>query len=211
MSPTTDERTGIDGRVARGERSRSAIVDRARRLAAAEGLDGLSIARLADELGMSKSGVVALFGSKEALQLATVAIARDVFIDEVVVPALAVSDGLDRLRALLESHLRYSESRRESGGCFFAATSSEFAGRSSPVRDAIVAARAEWDDTLLRIVDRAIERGGLSAATDAPQLAFELRALLEAANADALRLGTAEPSRRARVAIDALLERARPA
>lgn len=79
------------------------------------------------------------------------------------------------------------------------------------MRDAIVAARAEWDDTLLRIVDRAIERGGLSAATDAPQLAFELRALLEAANADALRLGTAEPSRRARVAIDALLERARPA
>lgn len=197
-----------DGRVLRGERSRAAIVDRARVLAAVDGLDGLSLSRLADDLGMSKSGVVALFGSKEALQLATVAIARDVFIEEVVAPALVVDGGLERLRVLLESHMRYSEARRASGGCFFAATSSEFAGRPSSVRDAIIAARAEWDDALLRIVERAIGKGDLDPDTDAEQLAFELRALLEAANADAVRLGSAEPHRRTRIAIDAVLRRA---
>lgn len=196
-----------DRRVLRGERSRAAIVDRARRLATMEGLDGLSLARLADELGMSKSGVVALFGSKEALQLATVSIARDVFIAEVVAPALATTGGLDRLQVLLEAHLAYSASRRESGGCFFAATSSEFASRPSPVRDAIVAARAEWDATLIRIIARAVEKGDLNAATDPSQLSFELRALLEAANADALRLGTDEPFRRTRLALDETLSR----
>ncbi|GAA1692716.1 TetR/AcrR family transcriptional regulator [Microcella alkalica] len=188
--------------------SRAAIVDRARRLAAVEGLDGLSLARLAHDLGMSKSGVVALFGSKEALQLATVSIARDVFVEEVVAPVLSVAGGLDRLRALLESHVRYSEARRESGGCFFAATSSEFAGRPSSVRDAILAARAEWDAVLLRIVERAIGKGDLDPDTDAEQLAYQLRALLEAASTDALRLGTAEPHRRTRIAIEAVLRSA---
>lgn len=208
MTRVDDHRATSDGRVLRGERSRAAIVDRARVLAAVEGLDGLSLARLALELGMSKSGVVALFGSKEALQLATVAVAREVFVEEVIAPALVVDGGLDRLRALLESHMRYSEARRASGGCFFAATSSEFAGRSNSVRDAILAARAEWDDALLRVVARAVERGDLDPDTDPEQLAYELRALLEAANADALRLGSAEPHRRTRIAIDAILSRA---
>jgi AcrR family transcriptional regulator len=199
-----------DGRALRGERSRAAIVDSARRRAAAEGLEGLSLARLAHELGMSKSGVVALFGSKEELQLATVAIAREVFIDEVVAPSLGVSDGLGRLRSLLESHLRYSASRRDSGGCFFAATSQEFAGREGGrVREAIQAARAEWDEALRRTIARAIDEGGLDAAVDPDQLSFELRALLEAANADAVRLASPEPYRRARAAIESVLGRAR--
>ena len=198
--------TAIDGRAARGARSRGAIVDRARRLAAVDGLEGVSLARLAQELAMSKSGVAALFGSKEALQLATIAAAREVFVDEVVRPSLAVQGGVDRVRALVEAHLRYSERRLESGGCFFSSTSSEFAARPSPVREAIVSARRAWDETVTLVVARAIERGELPATTDAAQLSFALRALLEAANSDALQFSSAEPYRRARTAVESLLE-----
>src|SRR5438045_5361767 len=83
-----------------GEQSRSAILDAAARLATVEGIGGLSIARLADAVGMSKSGLFAHFGSKEELQLATVDTASSVFFRQVVNPAMAARSGIDRLRLL---------------------------------------------------------------------------------------------------------------
>jgi len=196
----------MDGRAARGARSRMAILDRARGIAATQGLDGVSFARLATDIDMSKSGVAALFGSKEGLQLATVAAAREVFIDEVVRPALGVPGGVARLATLIAAHLDYSERRRESGGCFFSATSSEFAGRPSAVKDAIAAARVEWDETLERVVTSAVRADELPESTDVAQLAFEIRALLECANTDGVRLASAEPYERARRAALSMLE-----
>ena len=62
-----------------GERSRNAILREAAQLATVEGIDGLSIGRLADAVGMSKSGLFAHFGSKEELQLATIEAASALF------------------------------------------------------------------------------------------------------------------------------------
>ena len=126
--------TEMRGRAARGQRTREAILKTAVDVASAEGLEGLTIGRLAAELEMSKSGLFAHFGSKEELQLATIGAAREIFVDEVVRPAFENDPGLSRLWALLDSWLRYAEAGIFKGGCFFAAASAEFDGRPGPVR-----------------------------------------------------------------------------
>src|SRR3954470_20735610 len=102
-----------------GERSRAAILHEAARLATVEGLDGLSLARLADAVGMSKSGLFAHFGSKEELQLATVEAARTTFDELVVSPAAEAAPGLPRLRAYIERFLDHVQEGVFPGGCFF--------------------------------------------------------------------------------------------
>src|ERR1044072_3622535 len=107
-----------DGRRARGDRARRAILARSMQLASAEGLVDLSIARLAGELEMSKSGLFAHFGSQEELQLSTVRAARRVFSDGAVVPALEEEPGIARLHALLTAWFTYIDSDTFKGGCF---------------------------------------------------------------------------------------------
>src|SRR5918911_1046282 len=103
-----------------GEHSRSAILDQAARLATVEGISGLSIARLAEAVGMSKSGLFAHFGSKQELQLATVETASLVFNAQVVEPAMAATSGIERLRRLVSGFLSYVQAETYPGGCFFA-------------------------------------------------------------------------------------------
>ena len=125
--------------------------------ATVDGLDGLTIGRLADASGHSKSGIATLFGSKEQLQLAVVAAAREVFIDRVVAPARARTPrGLIRVCTLLGDWLDYSRDRVFRGGCFFAATSVEFDAKPGVVRDAIVAASSEWEDYLTVSIEYAL-------------------------------------------------------
>jgi AcrR family transcriptional regulator len=174
-------------------------------LASVDGLDGLSIGALAARSGMSKGGVVALFGSKEQLQLATIDAAIEVFHEHVVAPALAEKGGLARLRVLTDAWLRYSQSRVFAGGCFFAAASAELGSRPGTVRDAIAQAMTDWQAFMRRTVVRALERGDLAADTDAAQLSFEITSLLDGANDLSILFGSDEPYARARTAIDRLL------
>jgi AcrR family transcriptional regulator len=190
-----------DGRRVRGDESRSAVMKLAVDIASVEGLDGLSIGSLAAGAARSKSGVIALFGTKERLQLATIEAGRVIFADHVIRPALQKEGGLERLHALLEGWIAYSERRVFSGGCFFAAATAEFGSRPGPLRDAVAAAVAEWNDCIRRVIDRAIDRGELDRATDVDQCLFEIRALLDAANSDSLLFGTSEPYARARTAL----------
>jgi len=166
----------------KGERTRAGILDRAVDLASLEGLEGVTIGRLADELSMSKSGLFAHFGSKEELQLATVQAARDRFVDEVVRPALGTPRGYERLIAICRSWLDYVRRQVFPGGCFFAAASFEFDGRPGVVRDAIAAAMDDWMATLEKAIRMAREEKHLDSKIDPPQLAFELNALFFGAN-----------------------------
>jgi len=165
-----------------GDRSRQRILETAARLATIEGLDGLSLARLAEETGMSKSGVFGLFGSKEELQLATIDRARQVFIAEVVQPALAVSAGIDQLIALCEAYLDYVGRRVWPGGCFFASVASEVGGRTGPVHDRIASEQRQWVELLADNARRAIAVGELPGAEDPEQLAAELSTMLTGAD-----------------------------
>ncbi|MBX7432219.1 TetR/AcrR family transcriptional regulator [Mycobacterium sp. Y57] len=165
-----------------GERSRRKVLDVAARLASVEGLDGLSIGRLADAADMPKSSVYVLFGSKEELQLATVDAARTSFIAEVVQPALTLPPGRDRLNALCEGFLSYVQRRVFPGGCFFVAVSAELGGRDGRVRDRVADYQQQWRDLLRQTADEAHRQGELPAGTDPDQLAFELGAMLTGTN-----------------------------
>ncbi|HOY82654.1 MAG TPA: TetR family transcriptional regulator C-terminal domain-containing protein [Rhodoglobus sp.] len=200
-----DVATLEDGRRVRGDVSRRAVMERAVNLASVEGLDGLSIGALAAESAMSKGGIVALFGTKEQLQLATVEAARQLFTETVITPALAAPAGLTRLRTLVEAWLDYSERRVFQGGCFFAAATAEMGTKPGPVRDAVAAAMDDWRDFVAGAVQRAIDAGDLSATVDPDQLAFEIIALLDGANAASVLRDTVEPYSRARSAISRLL------
>src|SRR6478672_5669555 len=121
-----------------GERSRATILREAARLATVEGIGGLSIGRLADAVGMSKSGLFAHFGSKEELQLATVDLAGELFTEHVLSAGDDAHSARERLSALTEGYLRYVSEETFPGGCFFASVLSEVDMRPGPVRDAMI-------------------------------------------------------------------------
>jgi AcrR family transcriptional regulator len=197
--------TTTDGRRARGDLSRETVMRLAVDIASVDGLEGLSIGTLAMGANLSKSGVVALFGSKEKLQLAAIQAAREIFIAFVISPALALQGGRERLDGMLDNWIRYSETRIFAGGCFFAAATAEVASKQGPVHDAVADQVRGWDDTLSRVIIRAVDKGELDPPEDVAQLAFEIRAVLDAANTDSLIFGSAEPYARARVALQRLL------
>jgi AcrR family transcriptional regulator len=185
----------------RDEQTRTTILRRAAELATVDGLDGLTIGRLATDLGVSKSGLFGFFGSKEELQLATIRTATSVFIQEVVEPALAVPVGLARVAALCEKWLQYSERRVFPGGCFFMAGATEFAARPGRVHDALSAAHTDWLRLVTRTLKDARAVGELAADVDAEQLAFELIAFTNAANAAAVLHDDPASYRRSRTAV----------
>jgi AcrR family transcriptional regulator len=198
-----------DGRRERGRRTRASILTTAVDIASVEGLEGLTIGRLATELGMSKSGLFAHFGSKEELQLATIDAARGVFIEEVVHAVRAAGRGLPRLRALLDAHLAYMRREVFRGGCFFGAARMEFDGRPpGPVRDAIAKQTDDWLALLAARVRAAQEAGHLDPDVEPEQLAFELDALQAAANVSFQMRGDESVFDRAKRAIDARLDAA---
>jgi len=170
------------GRKAQGQRTRHAILETAVHIASAEGLQGLTIGRLALELSMSKSGLFAHFGSKEELQIATVETARSIFINEVIKPAFAANEGLVRLRTLCDTWLGYVQNGIFRGGCFFAAAAAEFDSRPGVVRDRIAEIMKEWLATLQRAIMEAQNAGQLKSDVDATQLAFEFNSLELGAN-----------------------------
>ena len=166
----------------KGAQTRSAILDEAARLATVVGLDGLSVGGLARAIGMSKSGVYAHFGSKQELQLSTIESARVTFVEEVLRPALEAPRGTGRLGAACEEFLSHVERGVFPGGCFFSAAAVDVASWPGPVRDAIACQRTAWLAVLERLAREAQELGEIDTAEDAAQLAFELQALLAAAN-----------------------------
>lgn len=158
----------------KGERTRESILRTAVDLASLEGLEGLSIGRLADELKMSKSGLFAHFGSKQDLQVATVEMARQIFKERIIRPALAQPPGMPRLWELCDRWLSHVEAKVFAGGCFFTAASYEFDSRPGPVRTAIVDAMRQWLGTLTRAVEEAQKAGHLNGNLDAARFALEI-------------------------------------
>jgi|GEM_PF-384783 len=198
----------VDGRRVRGDASRRQVLAAAVDLASVEGLDQLSIARIADAASVSKSGVATLFGSKERLQLATVEAARLRFVETVVTPARELPRGLGRVVALVDRWIAYSRDRVFPGGCFFAEAAADFDAKPGPVRDAIDRALADWSGYLGASLGHARSLGELPALDDPDQLAFEFTALLDLANRDSVMRGTNASYVRARAGIAARLRAA---
>ena len=194
----------------KGQRTRNSILEVAAALATEEGLEPLSIGRLAEATAMSKSGLFAHFGSKEELQLATVDYAATLFVSEVVDPARSAPKGLARIWALCDHMIGYAERQVFPGGCFFAATSFEFNNRPGPVRDRIEEMIRSWLSYLEHAVEQAQEAGELDPNASAREVAFQLDAFAQASNAQYQLFRDPQVFDDARRAIQERLESLRP-
>jgi len=203
--PTTlEERT----RPSHGERRRRAILAAAVDLGSAEGLGSLSIARLAEATGMSKSGLFAHFGSKQGLQLATVDAAQADFERRVLEPAQHRDPGLDRLRALLGSWIDYVDGIEFRGGCFFYQTTSEYGSQSGPVHDRLAQLALSWIRSLVVEARVARSQRELRPEADPEQLVFGLHACVQEANWARQLFGDVRAFERARSAVRAAIDAA---
>ncbi|GAB7041042.1 MULTISPECIES: TetR/AcrR family transcriptional regulator [Catenuloplanes] len=166
-----------DGRLARGDRTRAAVLDTAVALATRDGLDGLSLAQVADELRLSKSALFAHWRRKEDLQLATIERAREQWLERVIGPALREPRGVRRLWALHRRRIAFYADSVLPGGCFFANAEFEFNAREGPVKERLAEILADWLGLLERLAREAIEAGELVPGTDPALLAYESEAL----------------------------------
>jgi AcrR family transcriptional regulator len=191
--------------VADAARTRSAILERSVRLASVEGLEGLTIGRLATDLEMSKGGVLGHFGTKEELQLAALEAASEIYRREIWEPAQDAAPGRARLLAICDAWLSYLARDVFPGGCFVAAASCEFDDRPGRVHDAVVAMHRRWMGVLAREVRIAVKNGELPRATDPEDIAFGLNATAMGVNQARRLLGDATAPERGWRAMRALL------
>lgn len=165
-----------DGRRARGDLTRHRAARAAADIATTHGLDSISVGSLAKATGLSKSGILTVFGSRESIQLAAVAEARQVYVDTVIAPAWSEPAGAPRLRALVDAWSEYLLNQVFPGGCFISATSVEYGHRDGPVADAVRELKAEW----LRLLEQELAAAGSTRPEDD---AFRVDAFLAMGNA----------------------------
>jgi AcrR family transcriptional regulator len=204
-APGTPPRTREAARPRKGDATRAAIVEAALALARRDGLEGLTIGVLAEQMRMSKSGVFAHFGSREELQLAVMKEYSARFVDEVLRPAVRRPRGLPRLRALLENWLALLARELEQG-CLMISGASEYDDRPGPLRDAVVQIVEGWKRELLRAIEQARDEGHLRRDVDAEQLVFEIYGLMLALHHDARLLHSPDSVKRARAGLARLLD-----
>ena len=183
------------------------ILDAAFKIASRLGLEGLTIGSLADETGMSKSGLFAHFGSREDLQLAVLEHAARLYGERVFAPALKIDRGLPRLRALFEGWLDWSQSSGLPGGCIMISAANEYDDRPGPIRDAVIEYQHRGNAISEKAVRLAIEEGHLRSDTDPEQIAFEMLGIVLASHNHRRLLGDRESRKRALKAFDQLIER----
>jgi AcrR family transcriptional regulator len=182
--------------------TRELILDHAYALATRDGLEGLSIGNLAADVGMSKSGVFAHFGSREDLQLAVLDAGAQRFAAAVMQPALREPRGLPRLRAIVRNWFDWS--CRHAEGCVLLSAVSEYDGREGALHDGVVRQQSQWREVLAKAAQLAIDAGHFRADADPEQIAFEIYALILGLHHDAGLFGFEPASARADAAFERL-------
>ena len=188
----------------KGAHTRETILVRAYLLACVHGLEGLTIGGVAEQVGMSKSGVFAHFGSREELQLATLDVAGERFLAQVLLPALRERRGLPRLRAIFANWSTWVR-HEDDGGCLFLAAATEYDDRPGAIRDRLLRLESAWREQLALAVDLAIQAGELGPGTEPAQFAFEMYALALAVHHDAGLTGYDEAAARGTRAFERLI------
>lgn len=195
---------------AKGQETRERILDTAFRMAAREGLDGLSLSTLANELGISKSGLFAHFRSKEELQLEMLQLASDRFVNSVMVPAFQERRGLPRLSAIFENWVRWASDPALPGGCIFVAASSELDDHEGRVRDFVVVQQRLLLQAIGRAAQLCVDSGEFRRDVDIEQFAFEFLGIYLAFHHARRLLREPRADKRARKAFNHLVDAALP-
>jgi len=195
--------------LSKGEQTRRLILDRALRMAGEVGLEGVSIGALAEETGLSKSGLFAHFKSKEALQLEVLqeAIAR--FTLQVLQPALVAPRGEPRVRVLFDQYLAWIRGDEARRGCIFQKLTSEYAGREGAVRERLVQSQKDWREAIMRAVQGAIDEGHFRRDLDPAVFAHEMVGIAMVFQSAWRLMREPDALPRAQAIFDALLQRSR--
>jgi AcrR family transcriptional regulator len=181
--------------------SRATAVEAAVDLASVEGLEGITIGRLAESLAMSKSGLIGRFGDKEALQRAVLAAAVERFTEAVWRPASSAQSGRARLEAIVDAWIGYLRADVFPGGCFVTTASVEYDARPGPLHDDVAAAVRRWLRVLEAEARVARDAGDLPADRDPADVAFELHSLASGGSVAARLLGDPDALDRTRAAM----------
>jgi AcrR family transcriptional regulator len=181
--------------------SRASAVEAAVDLASVEGLEGITIGRLAGELAMSKSGLIGRFGDKEAMQRAVLAAAVERFTDAVWRPARRSEPGLTRLEAIVDAWIGHLRDGVFPGGCFVTTASVEYDARPGALHDDAAAAVSRWLAVLEAEARRARQAGDLPADRDPADVAFELHSLASGGGVAGRLIGDAAALDRTRAAM----------
>jgi AcrR family transcriptional regulator len=173
-----------------------------------EGLGGVTLGRLAQHAGMSKSGVFAHFTSKADVQIALLDYAAQFSSAHVLEPTLREPPGLGRLRALVRNWFGWAGRAGLPGGCPVAAAMFELDDVEGPVRDKVLHMEGEWRGLLAQITREAMLGGELRADLDAEQFVFELCGIYLVHHVSTRFTRDPRADARAQTAFDALLARA---
>lgn len=193
----------------KGEATRAAILERGVALATQSGLDGLTIGRLATELGLSKSGLFGHFRSKEALQIQVLDAAAERFVDEVVKPAVREPRGEPRVTAIFDRWITWTRSNSGRGGCLFVAAAAELDDRPGPVRDRLVALQKGWLDMIAIVFRAGVSERRFRADADPDQFAHDLYSVMLGFHHAWRLLRDPRAEERARAALERLLSSVR--
>ena len=196
----------MDAKTQKAELTRAAIVGAALDLAAAEGLEAITLQAVADRIGLSKSGVFSRVGSREALQKAVIEEFGRRFIADVFVPSMQLSKGLPRLNEIVRRWIIRVRDVEAKQGCIYTAGAFELDDRDGPLRDLLHDEVTRWRAALRRTVLQAMEAGHLKPDTDAEQLVAEICGLAMALVHDTRFLRDARAAERSQRTWDRLLK-----
>jgi AcrR family transcriptional regulator len=172
----------LDGRRARGDRTRQLVLENAVQIASVEGLEGLTLGRVASASGVAKATIQTLFGSREELQIRTLDFAVVMIGSAILQLVPPRARGLSRLRRLADAWFAVVEDGLLPGGCLMTAAVTEYRARPGVLRDAVVAHRAHWRARLLDAAREAQADGSLARDADVDKIVYEILALENAAN-----------------------------
>lgn len=192
--------------MSKGDETRERILDRAFLIAGRDGLEGLTIGALADELKLSKSGLFSHFGSKEELQVAVLDVASSRFTERVLLPAFKAPRGLPRLTRIFEQWIDWMTDPKMPGGCIFQQANAELDDRQGRPHDVLLESQKNLVDALIKTVQLAVTEGHLAKDTDARQVAYEFEGIMMVMNLYLRLLKDRKAVERARVAFDRLVE-----
>jgi AcrR family transcriptional regulator len=195
--------------VAKGEETRCIILRQGLALASLVGLEGITIGSLAQEIGMSKSGLFAHFRSKDNLQLALLQTAAERFVETVIAPALHAPRGEPRLRSLFHYWMEWDDADFQPGGCVFVRAAIELGDQTGPVRDRLMQTQRDWLDTLAAAVRIGVDEGHFRDDLDPTQIASDIYAVAIGYHFISRFLHDPEARPRALISLDRIIEDAR--
>lgn len=189
-----------------GNSTKKSILKAARGYASEFGLEVLTIGKLADTVGMSKSGLFAHFNSKENLQIEVLKSASEGFTEDIFKSAIKKPRGIPRIRAIFGNWLKWANGA-EPGGCIFVAASIEFDDIPGNVRDYIQDVQKKWISSLAYSAQLAVGVGDFSKDTNTEQFAFELFSIMLGYHHYTRLLSDPKAKKRTKLAFDNLVER----